>query len=112
MLGAADGNQGGASRWSCLRHEAWDDCSPVGPALGECPTEWALPLRCDCWLFPTPLAQFRQGGCHDYQSLRLLPCLTPCRRKKSFISCWTFGLVVTSVITHRFRIGSAPSCRI
>src|SRR5262249_35575716 len=38
--------------------------------------------------------------------------LTPYRRKKSFISCWTFGLVVTSVATHRFRIGSAPSCRI
>src|SRR5215472_6402458 len=39
-------------------------------------------------------------------------CLTPCWRKKSFISCCTFGLVVTSVATHRFMIGPAPSCRI
>src|SRR5262245_48243601 len=38
--------------------------------------------------------------------------LTPYWRKKSFISCWTFGLVVTSVATQRFMIGSAPSCRI
>src|SRR5215472_17506510 len=38
-------------------------------------------------------------------------CLTPCWRKKSFISCCTFGLVVTSVATQRFMIGSAPSCR-
>src|SRR5262249_42042863 len=38
--------------------------------------------------------------------------LTPCRRKKSFISCCTFGLVVTSVTTHRLMIGSAPSRRI
>src|SRR5262249_7412937 len=39
-------------------------------------------------------------------------CLTPCWRKKSFISCCTFGLVVTSVATQRFMIGSAPSYRI
>ena len=39
-------------------------------------------------------------------------CLTPCRRKKSFNSCRTFGLVVTSVDTQRFMIGSAPLCRI
>src|SRR5262249_19217364 len=38
-------------------------------------------------------------------------CLTPCRRKKSFNSCCTFGLVVTSAATHCFRIGSAPSRR-
>src|SRR5262245_20912516 len=38
--------------------------------------------------------------------------LTPCWRKKSFISCCTFGLVVTSVATQRLMIGSAPSCRI
>src|SRR5262249_13010680 len=31
--------------------------------------------------------------------------LTPYWRKKPFISCRTFGLVVTSVATHRFRIG-------
>src|SRR5262249_52489705 len=86
------------------------------------------------------------GGCHERQSLRLLPCLlfqngqkgqsspcgksslsscgqpmllsviatclTPCWRKKSCNSCWTFGLVVTSVATQRFRIGSAFSFRI
>src|SRR5215471_15653639 len=39
-------------------------------------------------------------------------CLTPCCWKKSCNSCCTFGLVVTSVATQRFRIGSAPSCRI
>src|SRR5262249_40568849 len=38
--------------------------------------------------------------------------LTPCWRKNSFISCWTFGLVVTSVATQRFMMGSAPSRRI
>src|SRR5262249_23911296 len=38
--------------------------------------------------------------------------LTPCWRKKSFISCCTFGFVVTSVATQRFRIGSSPSWRI
>src|SRR5271166_1216019 len=38
-------------------------------------------------------------------------CLTPCWRKKSFISCWIF-VVVTSVATHRCRIASAPSWRI
>src|SRR5262249_17940886 len=36
-------------------------------------------------------------------------CRTPWRRKDSFNACWTFGLVVTSVATHRFMIGSAPS---
>src|SRR3954454_20830182 len=33
--------------------------------------------------------------------------LTPCPAKNSFISCWTFEFVVTSVATHRRRIGSA-----
>src|SRR5205823_4628277 len=38
--------------------------------------------------------------------------LTPCWMKNSFISFWTFGLVVTSVATQRLMIVLAPSCRI
>jgi hypothetical protein len=34
--------------------------------------------------------------------------LTPCRRKHSCNPCRTFGLVVTSVATHRLMIGPAP----
>ena len=70
MLRAADWNQGGAFRWSGLWHEAWDDCSrALDQRLGERPTEWTLPLRCGCWLFPTPPAQFRQEG-----ATRINPC--------------------------------------
>src|SRR5205807_8544898 len=39
-------------------------------------------------------------------------CLTACWRKKSFNSCCTFTLVVTSVATHRWMIVSARSWRI
>src|SRR5262249_24132122 len=38
--------------------------------------------------------------------------LTPCWRKKSFISCRTFGFVVTPVATQRLMMASAPSWRI
>jgi hypothetical protein len=37
--------------------------------------------------------------------------LTPCWRKKSFISCWTFGFVVTSVATQRL-IAAAELARV
>jgi hypothetical protein len=37
--------------------------------------------------------------------------LTPCRRKNSFISCCTFGFVVTPVATQRLDVGSAFSWR-
>src|SRR5262245_37535556 len=112
----------------------------LGPAFRGASNGVDPPPALGRMAFPDAPCAVQAGGCHAHQSLRLLPCLpfqkgqkgksspsscgqprfpwlsatclTPCWRKKSFNSCWTFGLVVTSVATHRFRIGSAPSCGI
>src|SRR5262249_60728143 len=61
----------------------------------------------------SPCGKSRPSSCGQPKLPSLIATdLTPCRRKKSFISCWTFGLVVTSVATHRLMIASAPSWRI
>src|SRR5262249_14412831 len=93
---------------------------PAGPANKSCWHSSQSLALLPCFPFQngqngqsSPCGKSSPSSCgQPMLPLLMATDFTPCRRKKSFISFWTFGFVVTSEATHRLIIASAPSCTI